>query len=170
MKRRSFLKGIAATVPGIATFRLPAFGQIANGNGAQGKYTPANILNEYTAFLPGEQEALNQKIDVSRIVMQYQTVDASAGGEQKTLRIGETIQGWKLLSVLPWHNGMPTAVFEKNVTHQGTLLFINAERELARVPKQIGDLSKIRPRQIASAPGMKFEDRKSTRLNFSHRP
>jgi hypothetical protein len=157
MKRRSFLKGIAATVPGIATFRLPVFAQTVNGDATQGKYSPANILNEYTAFLPGEREALNQKIDVSKIVMQYQTVDASSGGEQKTLKIGESIQGWKLLSVLPWHNGMPTAVFEKNVTHQGALLFVNAERELARIPKQIGDLSKIRPREISAPPGMKFD-------------
>jgi hypothetical protein len=157
MKRRSFLKGIAATVPGVAAFRLPVFAQTAKVAVPQGEYAPANILNEYTAFLPGEQEALSQKVDVSKIVMQDQTVDANAGGEQKTLQIGETIQGWKLLSVLPWHNGMPTAVFEKHVTHQGALLFVNAERELARIPKQIGDLSKIKPRELAAPPGMKFE-------------
>jgi hypothetical protein len=116
-----------------------------------------NIVNEYTAFLPGEQQALSQKIEVTRIVMQYQTVEASVGGEQKTLKVGESIQGWKLLAILPWHNGMPTAVFEKHVTHQGALVFVNAGRELARVPKQIGDLSKIKPREIISPPGMKFE-------------
>ena len=54
------------------------------------------------------------------------------------------------MAILPWHNGMPTAVFEKHVTHQGALVFVNAERELARIPKQIGDLSKIKPREIIS--------------------
>jgi hypothetical protein len=157
MKRRSFLKAGAAAVPGIAGFRLPVFGQTPEASTVHRKYTPGNIVNEYTAFLPGEQQALSQKIEVPRIVMQYQTVEASVGGEQKTLKVGESIQGWKLLAVLPWHNGMPTAVFEKHVTHQGALVFVNAGRELARVPKQIGDLSKIKPREIISPPGMKFE-------------
>ena len=25
------------------------------------------------------------------------------------------------MAILPWHNGMPTAVFEKHVTHQGVI-------------------------------------------------
>src|SRR5690242_14700243 len=111
MKRRSFVKAVAATVPGIPVFRLPVFGQNPEASTGHRKYTPGNIVNEYTAFLPGEQQALSQKIEVTRILMQYQTVEASVEGEQRTLKAGESIQGWKLLALLPWHNGTPTAVF-----------------------------------------------------------
>ena len=157
MKRRSFLKGVAASVPSLAVLRPSLFGQAASSDPAARSYAPGVILNEYTAFLPGEREALDQKITLGRIATQDRTVDAIVDGEQKTLRIGQSIQHWKLLTILPWHNGMPTAVFEKHVTHQGALVFVNAERELARIPKQIGDLSKIRPREIVSPPGLKFD-------------
>jgi hypothetical protein len=83
MKRRSFLKAVTATAPGIAAFRLPVFGQTPEASTVHRKYTPGNIVNEYTAFLSGEQQALSQKIDVTRIVMQYQTVEASVGGRAK---------------------------------------------------------------------------------------
>jgi hypothetical protein len=157
MKRRSFLKGMAAVLPSIQVLNTAVAAQPGNFAGPADKYDPANIINEYVAFLPGEQKMLEQEIRVSRIVMQYQTVEASCGGEQKTLKVGEAIQGWRLMAILPWHNGMPTAVLEKHVTHQGAILFVNSERELGRIPKHIGDLSHIKPRQIISAPGLKFE-------------
>jgi hypothetical protein len=160
MKRRSFLKGAMATVPGIGVFRFPVFGQTLGASAANNKYTPANIVNEYTAFLPGERESLLQKIEVTGIIgiaRQELAVSTKVGDEQKPLKVGDSIQGWKLLAILPWHNGKPTAVFEKHVTHQGALVFVNDERELARIPKQIGDLSKIKPREIVSPLGMKFE-------------
>ena len=50
------------------------------------------------------------------------------------------------LPFVPWHNGFAVAVLEKHVTHQGVIAFVTADRELARMPKQIGDLSQIKPR------------------------
>ena len=108
-------------------------------------------------FFRGEKEALAQKIEVSSIVMQYERVAAACNGEQKNLQVGDAIQGWRLMAILPWHNGMPTAVFEKHVTHQGTIAFINAERELGQDSQHVGELSQIKPRQIISPPGLKFE-------------
>jgi len=162
MKRRSFLKGALVTMPGLTALSSPVLSQkppksstAADKN--PGRATLARIVNEYTTFLPGEQEELAQKIDVKRITMQYSTVEAVVGSQHITLKLGDSIQGWRLLALLPWHNGMPTAVFEKHVTHQGALVFINSERELARIPKQIGDLSKIRPREIAAPAEMRFD-------------
>ena len=42
---------------------------------------------------------------------------------------GEVIGGWELVAMLPWMNGTPTAVFEKNVTHQGDILYVTAMGE-----------------------------------------
>ena len=120
-------------------------------------YSIPAILNEYTALLPGEAETLAAKLSVRRIDVEYQEVEASVAGESKKLKVGESISGWKLLAILPWHNGTPTAVLEKHVTHQGALAFVTAERELARIPKQIGDLSKIRPREVLASTKVKFE-------------
>ena len=66
--------------------------------------------------------------------------------QPRPIKVGESAQGWKLLTILPWHNGFAVAVLEKHVTHQGVIAFVTAERELARMPKQIGDLSQIKPR------------------------
>lgn len=162
MKRRSFLKGAFVTMPGIAAFSSPMLSQQSSRDSSPADKPPGRaalprIVNQYTAILPGEKEALEQKIKVSRIVMQYGNVEAGVGAERKTMKVGDSIQGWRLLALLPWHNGMPTAVFEKHVTHQGALAFVNAERELARIPKQIGDLAKIQPREIAAPASMRFE-------------
>ena len=162
MKRRSFIKGALVTMPGLAAIHPPVLAQTQEKkpNREPKAAAPSSlprILNEYTALLPGEREALAEKIEVKRITMQYGIAETIVGGERKTLKLGDSIQGWQLLALLPWHNGMPTAVFEKHVTHQGGLVFVNSERELARIPKQIGNLSKIRPREIAAPAGMRLE-------------
>src|SRR5690349_4952102 len=58
---------------------------------------------------------------------------------------------------LSWLNGTPTAVFEKHVTHQGMIAYVTPMGEIARIPKRIGDLSKIRPRPTSTPHGVKFE-------------
>ena len=151
----------------MAMLRVPAFGEKSGQKSSSRPSTAAEastpgaslptILNEYTAFLPGEAEALAAKITVHRIEVEYQEVEASASGENKKLKVGDSVGGWRLLAILPWHNGTPTAVFEKHVTHQGAMVFVTAERELARIPKQIGDLSKIKPRPVHESSKMKFE-------------
>jgi hypothetical protein len=154
MKRRSFLKGVAASIPSAAFLRVPGFGASQQDNDPA--YSLPTIVNTYTALLPGEAEALAAKIVVHHIDMEHAELEAAVGDENKKLKIGGSVAGWKLLALMPWHNGSPTAVFEKHVTHQGALAFVTADRELARIPKQIGELSQIKPREIVSSK-MKFE-------------
>ena len=160
MKRRSFIKGIAAGVSA-ALSPIPVLADTKHSGEAQKPSSAATslptIVNEYTALLPGEAEILATKISVHKIDMEYRQVDVSVGKENKRVNIGESISGWKLLAILPWYNGVPTSVFEKHVTHQGVLVFVTADRELARIPKGIGDLSKIRPREVLSSSRVKLE-------------
>ena len=157
MQRRSFLKGIAASLPAGAILGNEGIGQVpAATKLPRGAYRPGAIVNEYTLFLPGEKELLEQPVKIGHPHADFLGVEATVGAERQMLKIGQSIRGWKLLAILPWHNGLPTAVFEKHVTHQGALLFVNEEGEVARVPKQIGDLSKIKPRATDSPHGMKF--------------
>jgi hypothetical protein len=157
MKRRSFLKGVAASLPGgVSLGSTLAEQNLEIPKLPKGTYRPGSIVNEYTAFLPGEKALLNQPVEIRHPHLDFLGVEAKVASEQRALRIGQSIQGWKLLAILPWHNGLPTAVFEKHVTHQGSIVFVNEEREIARIPKQIGDLSKIKPRPTDSPHGMKF--------------
>lgn len=157
MKRRSFLKGVAASLPaGLVLGSTAAEETTKVVKPSQGSYRPGSIVNEYIAFLPGERELLNQSIKIGLPHLDFPGVEANVAGEHRAVRIGQSIQGWKLLAILPWHNGLPTAVFEKHVTHQGALVFVNEEREIARIPKQIGDLSQIKPRAMNSPHGAKF--------------
>ena len=157
MKRRSFLKGVAASLPGgVSLGSTLAEQNLETPKLPKGTYRPGSIVNEYTAFLPGEKALLNQPIEIRHPHLDFLGVEAKVASDQRALRIGQSIQGWKLLAILPWHNGLPTAVFEKHVTHQGSIVFVNEEREIARIPKQIGDLSKIKPRPTDSPHGMKF--------------
>ena len=161
MKRRSFLKR-AITVPA-----LGATVSIASQSSAQislnkdgptrpsGNYSPGHIPNEFILLLPGEREALKHSPRVKSIVGSM--VSAQMNGEAKTLRVGENINGWQVVAILPWLNGVPTAVFEKHVTHQGAIAYVTELGEIAKIPKRIGDLSKIRPRPIDSPHGMKFD-------------
>ena len=146
MKRRSLIKGMLATVPGAAVLSGAGW----DGLFAFGADKPSSRLeripNEFTVLLPGEKEMLEQPIRANRISLESATIDLQAGDATKTIKVGESAQGWKLLTILPWHNGFAVAVLEKHVTHQGVIAFVTAERELARVPKQIGDLSQIKPR------------------------
>jgi hypothetical protein len=65
MKRRSFLKG-AAFVPTLFSAAQPdvhATPQRASEL-PQGCYRPGSIIHEYSAFLPGEKEALRNSPEV----------------------------------------------------------------------------------------------------------
>ncbi len=121
----------------------------------RGRYHPGRIPNEYSLFLPGEREALKNSPRVSQL--QAGTVLGRLGSEEKKLRPGEAIGGWRLVTVLPRLNGTATAVFEKHVTHQGAIAYVTEAGEIANIPKRIGDLSKIRPRPTSTPHGIKFE-------------
>ncbi len=143
MKRRSLIKGLLA-LPGVLR-GAPLDGLLAFA-AEKSASRLERIQNEFILLLPGEKEMLAQPIRANRISMESASIDLQAGDTTKTIKVGETSQGWKLLTILPWHNGFTVAVLEKHATHQGVIAFVTAERELARIPKQIGDLSQIKPR------------------------
>ncbi|HUI42109.1 MAG TPA: hypothetical protein VL523_09080, partial [Terriglobia bacterium] len=162
MKRRSFLKRAAAFPAAAVASRLPGHpgpGGAAPGAARpsipRGRYHPGRIPNEYNLYLPGEREALAEPPRVAAIV--NSAVKASAGHETRELKTGDSIAGWRLVSVLPWLNGVATAVFEKHVTHQGAIVYVTEEGEVARIPKRIGDLSRVRPRPQDNPHGVKLE-------------
>src|SRR5690348_17030065 len=115
MKRRTFLKR-AVSVPALgATASLTAQTN-ANSSLPQSKpeerlghYNPGRIPNEFNLLLPGEREALRNSPRVKSI--DERSVTASLNSETKTLKTGEAIGGWQLVAVLPWLNGVSTAVF-----------------------------------------------------------
>lgn len=114
----------------------------------KGSYSPAKIVNEYYEFLPGERPALA----TPPVIIQADAmgVHLQTGSNSRALSIGETVNGWHLVTVVEM-NGVPTAVFEKHVTHRGAIAFVTAEGgTIALIPKGIGDLAKIRPRQITA--------------------
>jgi hypothetical protein len=110
------------------------------------KYSPGRIVNEYTLFLPGEKEAL-QNVPKA-LAIDATVVKAQHKGQTKTLKVGESINGWQLVAILPWLNGVSTAVFEKHVTHQGAISYLTEQGEIAHIPKRVGEFSNIRPRPV----------------------
>jgi hypothetical protein len=159
MKRRSFLKR-AAVLPALGSAAVK--GQHGSTRPAaaprqlrEGAYPPGRIPNEYSLYLPGEREALKDSPRATRI--EREVVAAQQGTVSKTLRVGESIGGWQLVAILAWLNGVPTAVFEKHVTHQGAIVYVTESGEIARIPKRIGDLSKIRPRPVNTPDGVRLE-------------
>lgn len=156
MKRRSFIQAMAGAFPAKVLSRAISAQESSVVNIPASNYQPGRIVNEYTALLPGEKEVLDEAIEVREINSELHTADVVLS-EQRTLAVGQSVHGWKLLAILPWHNGAPTAVFEKHVAHRGALTFFSVEGEVARIPKYVGDLTKIRPRKTDSPHGVKFE-------------
>ena len=152
MERRLFLKYLTALAPVAGAGNLGAQrqpGASASHDAPQataGKYRPGRITNEYSLFLPGEREVLQKTPKV--LAIDGETVRAQHEGVSRTLKVSEAVNGWQLVAVLPWLNGVPTAVFEKHVTHQGAIAYVTEQGEIAHIPKRVGDLSKIRPRPV----------------------
>ena len=153
--RRRFLQGLSAA--GALEFsRLSVFAEsLGRVSPAKSGYKPGRIENEYSLFLPGELEALASPPLISDIG--GNGILLAAEGAQRTLKVGESEGGWKLLAVADF-NGAATAVFEKHVTHRGAIAFVTRERgAIARIPKTIGNLASIRPRQTNTPGGVRFE-------------
>lgn len=156
MKRRSFLKSAAAApVLGVATALVSTARSQGTRELPKGKYHPGRIPNEYSLFLPGERGALRMTPSVSSVAPGE--VSAQLGATSRTLKVGESIEGWQLVATLPWLNGVPTAVFEKHVTHRGAISYVTEMGEIAHIPKHVGDLSKVRPRPTNTPQGVRFE-------------
>lgn len=114
-------------------------------------YSPSRIPNEYSLFLPGEQEALNAVPSVEAV----QRSAVKLRGRDQMINPGEETGGWQLLAVFSM-NGSGTAVFEKRTSHQGTIVYITeAGGVILRISTGIGTLSTIRPRPV-NAPQIRF--------------
>ena len=150
MNRREFLitlsaVGAASTLSGIA----PCDAEAAAG------HIPGRIPNEYSLFLPGEAEALQHPPQVMAI--EGGAVGVLHGHDRQHLGPGEHLDGWVLVATLEM-NGVPTAVFEKHVTHRGAIAYVTERGgTIALIPKGIGDLAKIRPRPIDASGGVRLE-------------
>ena len=143
MDRRTFLELLSAAGVGYAWgahAATPSAGA-ANANAAP------RIENEYSRLLPGEREALAgppQVVSFSR-----GRVRALHARRTATLTPGQAIGGWQLVTVVEI-NGVRTAVFEKHVTFRGALAYVTESGgTIALIPKGIGELARIRPRQMA---------------------
>lgn len=148
--RRSFLRG-AALLPTLGALRRWMPRPAERGILPQNGYPPGRIVNEYSAWLPGEREALARAPQV----LGFEDGAVRIAGGARIAAGGES-DGWRLAAVLPWLNGTPTAVFEKHATHQGAIVYVTEAGEIARIPKQIGQLANIRPRPIHDPHGVRF--------------
>ena len=118
------------------------------------RYQPGRIPNEYDLFLDNERTALAENLSVSGI--REHQLQAKLGAQTQQLEIDGEIAGWRLLTIASM-NGTDTAVFEKHATHRGAIVYVTeSQGVIARIPKCIGDLSKIRPRPV-NAPHVKLE-------------
>jgi hypothetical protein len=155
LERRDFLKLLV--ISGASSALPPVFGFSEQNDipTRRGAYTPGSIPNEFSLYLPGEEEALRAVPSVS--AMGNGGVTVKLVSKSATLHPGEAIDGWKLISVAGM-NGVATAVFEKHVTHRGAIAYVT-EREgtIAWIPKQIGSLTKVRPRPTDTPDGIKLE-------------
>jgi hypothetical protein len=118
-------------------------------------YSLTHIPNEYTLYLPGEREALENEPRIDSFGLG--SVMARVKQGPREMRVGDWIDGWQLVAILPRLNAIPTAVFEYHATHQGALVYVTTNGKIAHIPKLVGDLSKIRPRPVNAPPEMKFE-------------
>jgi hypothetical protein len=166
MKRRAFLKRTAtASALGVAVrlggapvpeaLRKRSSTLSEEGAMTAGGYSPRRIPNEYTLFLPDERETLRDSPRVD--FFEGDAVKTRHGQETRLMKTGDMIGGWELVAIVPWLNGIATAVFEKHVTHRGAIAYVTTQGEIAHIPKLVGDLSKIRPRPINPPPDLSFE-------------
>ncbi len=115
------------------------------------RYTPGRIPNEYSLLLPGEAETLARAPAVRGF--RGESVQASGpAGAARAVRVGEEIDGWRLVAIIAKLDGAPTAVFETHVSHRGVIVYVGEHGEVARIPKGIGDLANVRPRPVNAAP------------------
>lgn len=153
--RREFLQLLASAGAASVTDLAFAFALSSEQTQTRGSYAAARIPNEFSLFLPGEEESLKTAPSVSRIGGGELT--ATLGGRSASLGQGDFMEGWQLLSIGNM-NGVETAVFEKHVTHRGAIAYVTESRgTIALIPKEVGDLSKVRPRPVNTSRGVRFE-------------
>lgn len=155
--RRRFIQGLYAAGSLRVASLAPWVRALSGSDQGPKGYKPARIQNEYSLFLPGEREALASPPKIAGIAERGVLL---AGSSSAVLHPGESIKGWRLLAVADF-NGAATAVFEKHVTHRGAIALVTEERgTIACIPKSVGQLASIRPRQIAAPETMRFSREK----------
>lgn len=155
MNRRTFLQLLVAL--GLASSLTPEEAELLGATFPMPRapYKPGRIVNEYSLFLPGEKEALAHPPSVSHMKDGSLLVESAAGGQR--LSIGQSHDGWRLIAIAEI-NGVITSVFEKHVTHRGAIAYVTERGgTIALIPKQIGQLSNIRPRPTNTPHGVKFQ-------------
>lgn len=153
--RRDFLKMLAAVGAGSVLDAVLARADALATRLAPGSYHPGRIENEYSLFLAGEQEALRTPPTVSAVTRDQLT--AHLGVQSSRLHLDDQLDGWRLLAITNM-NGIETAAFEKHATYRGAIAYVTESGGvIAYIPKQIGDLSSIRPRPTNAPHGVKFE-------------
>ncbi|HEX6558828.1 MAG TPA: hypothetical protein VF021_05180 [Longimicrobiales bacterium] len=162
MDRRQFVHRLAA---GAATSLVPAGalrGAVPSAHPrtprmpTRAPYNLPHIPNEYSLLLPGEAAKLAET-PLAREFLQDSVVIAPANAAGRRLHVGDELDGWRLVALLPDFNGADTAVLERHVTHRGVIVYVTRDGEIARIPKGIGELSSIRPRPVAAPPEHRFE-------------
>lgn len=144
MNRREFVAASALATSFLLLSRKRAFGE-------SGRSAPGRIVNEYSLFLPGEREALANSPKLTAISAHQVRV----AGIDREVRQGDQIEGWRLVCLLSI-NGSDTAVFEKEVSHQGAIVYVTlAGGEILRIRKGVGKLANVQPRAI-NAPKIQF--------------
>lgn len=144
--RRMFLQGVA-TAGAMQFARLtPMARALAGRPENNGNYRPGRIDNEYSLFLPGEREALASP----PLVTDFSRNGVVLAASGRAIQMGDAENGWKLLAIAGF-NGAATAIFEKHVTHRGAIAYVTKDGGvIACIPKTVGRLASIRPRQIAA--------------------
>lgn len=159
---RLAISGLLASIPVIAAKRLaqaiPTDSRSGKESGdARHNYSPERIVNEYSLLLPGEEEALAHPPSISAIRPDSVWIIPNGGpGVARRLNVGEESNGWRLLALLPSLHKGPTAVFEKHASHRGLVAYVTESEVIARIPKGIGDLSRIRPRPVSAPHKARF--------------
>jgi hypothetical protein len=160
LERRDVLKlfgliGAGSVLPsGFCATPALAAAQKNADNSPRG-YAPGRIPNEFSLYLPGEEESLKSVPTVSNF--NSGSLTAKIGTQSTILHAGESHDGWKLLTIADM-NGVLTAIFEKHVTHRGAIAYVTeGEGTISWLPKQIGALSLIRPRPTNTPQGVKLE-------------
>jgi hypothetical protein len=146
-RRREFLKLLAAS--GIGSLLDSRGSAAALNSSSPDAYLPSSIVNEYTAYLPGEEAAFAA---VPKVLSFHaaEAVEVIVSGRRVSAKVDDIVDGWRLLVIAPI-DGKTTAVFEKHATYRGVIALINVEDgTTAAIPKWIGDLATIRPRQTAA--------------------
>ncbi|MGH9535439.1 MAG: twin-arginine translocation signal domain-containing protein [Terriglobales bacterium] len=172
MNRRGFLRG-AAAAPALAAAQH-AWPQNREAGGAsasqpaiaaptdlsRGLYRPGRIENDFDRWLPGEREALQQPPRLAGFdgaAVRVQAAAASGEAGRQVVSRGATCAGWRLVAVIGGLNGVPTAVWEKQASHQGVIVYATLQREILRIPKHVGRLANIRPRPVHNLHDVRFE-------------